>query len=434
MNARIAINKDAGAAPVKKAQRLTKIEVYEVSLVSTPAVPDAGIILTKSLQPQGPTILKSTSIIKYDAAQGIVIARPLVPDREDLQGDVVTKADVEYASHSYLRNLAYKQAKGTGGGEQHQEFDVAYPILSIYDEDGSVQKMYGVPDDDIIPGAWVLGLKVTKEETKKALEKGELTGMSIGCIGERIELAAPVKNAPEYKRGAVRKLIDDMFKAAGYVRVRPTDKSIDFNSSYTMQVFYDECPDMWDALMSAFWSIMYDDMNHPTFESKMAAIEESLSQFATKIRQLFGIEKGTKSTTDDNVIRIIDKSGGEKPTDEGVLSMEITKAELEAMIVEKTTAAVSKVLTEKAEEIKKSLGDVAGLTQSITDLTARVDKVAKGEEGEFVNLVAKAVQKLHEAVIEIGKRVTGSNAIPEDESTKKKEEDVFKGTAFNFLR
>lgn len=432
MNARLAITKDAGRAPVKKAQRLTKIEVYEVSLVSTPAVPDAGIILTKSLQPQEPTILKSTSIIKYDAAQGIVIARPLVPDREDLQGDVVTKADVEYASHSYLRNLAYKQAKGTGGGEQHQEFDVAYPILSIFDEDGSVQKMYGVPADDIIPGAWVLGLKVTKEETKKALEKGELTGMSIGCIGERIELAAPVKAAPEFKRGAFRKLIDEMFKSAGYVRVRPTDKSIDFNSSYTMQVFYDECPDMWDALMSAFWSIMYDDLNHPTFESKMAAIEESLAQFATKIRELFGIEKGSKSK-DDKVIRIIDKSGGEEPTDEGVLSMEITKAELQTMIAEAVNAAVEKALTEKAEETKKSLGDVASLSKSVTDLSAKLDKVAKGEEGELVTLVAKAIEKLHAAVVDMGKKVYGSNTLPEDESTKEKSKDVFKGTAFNFL-
>lgn len=400
MNARIAINKNAGATPVKKAQRLTKIEVYEVSLVSTPAVPDAGIILTKSLQPQGPTILKSTSIIKYDAAQGIVIARPLVPDREDLQGDVVTKADVEYASHSYLRNLAYKQAKGTGGGEQHQEFDVAYPILSIYDEDGSVQKMYGVPDDDIIPGAWVLGLKVTKEETKKALENGELTGMSIGCIGERIELAAPAKNAPEHKRGAVRKLIDDMFKAAGYVRVRPADKSIDFNSSYTMQVFYDECPDMWDALMSAFWSIMYDDMNHPTFESKMAAIEESLSQFATKIRQLFGIEKGNA------VIDLITNKDADSGANEGVLDMQITQEQLDKLIAEAVTKALG--------PITESLKAIETEVKKIADIEKSVKEQPKLEETAFAKEVTSNLEQMADLVDKLATRVTGSNVKKED--------------------
>lgn len=401
MNARTAITKDAGRAPVKKTQRLTQIEVYEVSLVSTPAVPDAGIILTKSLQPQEPTILKSTSIIKYDAAQGIVIARPLVPDREDLQGDVVTKADVEYASHSYLRNLAYKQAKGTGGGEQHQEFDVAYPILSIYDEDGSVQKMYGVPSEEIIPGAWVLGLKVTKEETKKALEKGELTGMSIGCIGERIELAAPAKAAPEFKRGAFRKLIDEMFKSAGYVRVRPTDKSIDFNSSYTMQVFYDECPDMWDALMSAFWSIMYDDLNHPTFESKMAAIEESLAQFATKIRELFGIEKGTKFAID-----LIANNAAAGGANEGVLDMQITQEQLDKLIAEAVTKALGPI-TEKLTIIETEVKKIAEIEKSVS-------AQPKLEDTDFAKAVTKDLEQMADLVDKLATRVTGSNVKKDD--------------------
>lgn len=409
MNARIAITKDAGNTPVKKAQRLTKIEVYEVSLVSTPAVPDAGIILTKALDPQGPTILKASSIIKYDAEQGIVIARPLVPDREDLQGDVVSKADVEYASHSYLRNLAYKQAKGTGGGEQHQVFDVAYPILSIFDEDGSVQKMYGVSVADVIPGAWVLGLKVTKEETKKALEKGKLTGMSIGCIGERIELAAPVKSAPEFKRGAFRKMIDEVFKSAGYVRVRPADKSIDFNSSYTMQVFYDECPDMWDALMSAFWSIMYDDLNHPTFESKMGAIEESLSQFASKIRELFGIEKGKA------VIDLITNKVADPGANEGVLDMQLSQEQLDKVIAEAVTKALGPI-TEKLNAIETEV-------KKIADIEKSVKEQPKLEETEFAKSVTEDLEKMADLVDKLATRVVGSNVKKDDSGGEPKPDD-----------
>lgn len=435
MNARIAITKDAGRAPVKKAQRLTKIEVYEVSLVSTPAVPDATIAIMKSLDMPSAegTVHKELAIAKIDAAKKQIYAYALVPEKEDRQGDIVSKEDVEAAKNSFFRNLALRNQKGSGIGGQHQVFEgIGYPIGGDIDLDGSYGRMLGIAAEKCIPGGWLLGIQVTDEEVWKKVEAGEITGISIGCLAERIELAAPTKTAPEFKRGAFRKLIDDMFKAAGYVRVRPTDKSIDFNSSYTMQVFYDECPDMWDALMSAFWSIMYDDLNHPTFESKMAAIEESLAQFATKIRELFGIEKGSKSK-DDKVIRIIDKSGGEEPTDEGVLSMEITKAELQTMIAEAVNAAVEKALTEKAEETKKSLGDVASLSKSVTDLSAKLDKVAKGEEGELVTLVAKAIEKLHAAVVDMGKKVYGSNTLPEDESTKEKSKDVFKGTAFNFL-
>ena len=64
-----------------------------------------------------------------------------------------------------------------------------------------------------------------------------------------------------------------------------------------MQIFYDQCPDMWDSLLSAFWSIMYDDQL--TLAEKTDAIEESLKQFAERIRSLLG----TTEKSDNRTIR-----------------------------------------------------------------------------------------------------------------------------------
>ncbi len=408
MNARIAINKDAGVTPVKKAQRLTKIEVYEVSLVSTPAVPDAGIILTKSLDPEGPTILKATSIIKYDAEQGIVIARPLVPDREDLQGDVVSKADVEYASHSYLRNLAYKQAKGTGGGEQHQVFDVAYPILSIFDEDGSVQKMYGVSADQIIPGSWVLGLQVTKEETKQALKDGKFGGVSIGCIGERIELAAPEKTVIGESRGIFRKFVDDFLKRKGYIRVKPVDKAVDFNSAYTMEVLYAQCPDMWNALMNVFWGNVYDDQLN--LNQKWAAIEESFMQFLARVKDLMGVEKGTEP-----VIDLITNKDADPGANEGVLDMQLSQEQLDKVIADAVTKALGPI-TEK-------LNAIEGEVKKIADIEKSAAKIEKLEETEFAKSVTEDLEKMADLVDKLATRVVGSNVKKDDAGGEPKPDD-----------
>ncbi len=404
MNARIAITKDAGTAPVKKAQRLTKIEVYEVSLVTTPAVPDATIAIMKSLDMPSAegTVHKELAIAKIDAAKKQIYAYALVPEKEDRQGDIVSKEDVEAAKNSFFRNLALRNQKGSGIGGQHQVFEgIGYPIGGDIDLDGSYGRMLGIAAEKCIPGGWLLGIQVTDEEVWKKVEAGEITGISIGCLAERIELAAPAKAAPEFKRGAFRKLIDEMFKSAGYVRVRPTDKSIDFNSSYTMQVFYDECPDMWDALMSAFWSIMYDDLNHPTFESKMSAIEESLSQFAAKIRELFGIEKGTKFAID-----LITNNAATGGATEGVLDMQITQEQLDKLIAEAVTKALGPI-TEK-------LNAIEGEVKKIADIEKSVSAQPKLEDTDFAKAVTKDLEQMADLVDKLATRVTGSNVKKDD--------------------
>lgn len=407
MTVRIAISKDAGsAAPATKAQRLSKIEVYEVSLVTSPAVPDATIAIMKSVDPVPveKQYHREVGIIKIDKIKKQVYAYALVPDKEDLQGDVCTKEDVEFAKNSFFKNLSTRNQKGSGIGGQHQVFEgIGYPIGGDIDIDGSYGKMIGIPADKCIPGGWLLGIQVTDEEVWKKVESGEITGVSIGCIGERTEIKSTDKTITDDQRGAIRKLIDNVFKAGGYVRVRPVDKAIDFNSSYTMQTFYDECPDMWESLMSAFWSIMYDDTNMPTFESKMAAIEESLTQFAAKIRTLFGITKNS-----DKVIDIIspNKDAAGSGADEGVLDMQITQEQLDKLIGESVTKALAPI-TEK-------LGAIETEVKKIADIEKSAAKIEKLEESDFAKAMTDSMEKLSDVVDQLATRVTGTNVRKDD--------------------
>lgn len=429
MTVRIAINKEAKGTPAAKAQRLTKIEVYEVSLVTSPAVPDATIAVMKSLDPVPveKQYHREVGIMKIDAVKKQIYAYALVPDKEDLQGDICTKEDVEYAKNSFFKNLALRNQKGSGTGLQHQYFDnIGYPIGGDVDIDGSYGRMMGIAADKCIPGAWLLGIQVTDEEVWKKVESGEITGISIGCIGERSEVKAAPKSAHD-PRGGIQKLLDGLLKKGGYVRV----KAIDFNSSYALNQFYDECPSMWDSLLSAFWNIMYDE--NLSLAEKADAIEKSLTQFGERIRDLLGItEKG-----DIKTIEIIeDKTGGGQPSEQGEIEMQISEADLKKMIADQVSASVTEAV-KKALEANKSAGSDApkDLQKSIDDINAKLDKISKGEEGEFATLCVQAIQKLQTAITTIGKTVKGSQALPEDETEKgKKTEDVFKGTVFNFLR
>ncbi len=401
MKVRIAITKDAGiAAPATKAQRLSKIEVYEVSLVTSPAVPDATIAIMKSVDPVPveKQYHREVGIIKIDKVKKQVYAYALVPDKEDLQGDVCTKEDVEFAKNSFFKNLSTRNQKGSGIGGQHQVFEgIGYPIGGDIDIDGSYGKMIGIPADKCIPGGWLLGIQVTDEEVWKKVESGEITGVSIGCIGERTELKSATKQTAADPRSGIQKLVDGLLKAGGYVRV----KAIDFNSSYALNQFYDECPSMWDSLLSAFWNIMYDE--NLTLDEKAKSIRNSLDQFGDKIETLLGITKNS-----DNVIDIIspNKDAAESGADEGVLDMQITQEQLDKLIGESVTKALAPI-TEK-------LGTIETEVKKIADIEKSAAKIEKLEESEFAKAMTDSMEKLSDVVDKLATRVTGTNVRKDD--------------------
>lgn len=116
------------------------------------------------------------SFKKADESKQIVYGEVYVPwtgegtpelkDR-DTHGHWATTETIEKMAHSFMANLRTYQID-----KQHdEEADEGYVVESFIAREG---------DPDFTPGAWVLGTKVTKEETWQAIQKGEITGYSIG--------------------------------------------------------------------------------------------------------------------------------------------------------------------------------------------------------------------------------------------------------------
>ena len=123
-----------------------------------------------------PKVKKSVDIAKFDDEQRLIYGIVLVPDVEDLQGDICSKEDIQEAAHEYLVKSRLIKA-------QHRA-----------PTDAEVVECYIAPIDipigkGIAPaGSWVMVTKVNSEAMWTAIKKGEITGYSIGGRGTREEI------------------------------------------------------------------------------------------------------------------------------------------------------------------------------------------------------------------------------------------------------
>ena len=123
-----------------------------------------------------PKVRKSVELIKLDDDQRLIYGVVLVPDVEDLQGDICSKEDIQEAAHEYLVKSRLIKA-------QHKA-----------PTDAEVVECYIAPIDipigkGIAPaGSWILVTKVNSSAMWTAVKKGEITGYSIGGRGKREEI------------------------------------------------------------------------------------------------------------------------------------------------------------------------------------------------------------------------------------------------------
>lgn len=123
-------------------------------------------------------------IFKVDEEKHIVYGKALVPDRYDLQGDLVTKEDVEKAAHDFLLNIQKAYAdlvSGIKSNTKASQIGLMHKVFKGVGGFGYVVESYIDPE-----GSWILGTKVTDNKVWKMIKDGTITGYSIGGSGVRI--------------------------------------------------------------------------------------------------------------------------------------------------------------------------------------------------------------------------------------------------------
>lgn len=280
------IVKAGDPAPEGASFWLQDIEVEEVSFVKNPAVKRAKFQIAKSAEPREDGKLKfemSCRIAKIDKARKQVLAYVLVPDEADAHEDAVTTAELEKAGHSYMKQLAFGTAKGTGTGQEHIVFaGVGYPIESAIDIDGSIGKMHEFAD--IIPGAWFLRMQVTNDETWDKILNGELTAYSMGGWATRVPISSSLDKgegrpkADPMMKDKIGGLLPKALEILKRIGIGKEAESVD--EIMVDQNFYEAAWDLLYAFRESLFSIYEDD--DLALDKKKEKSDEAMNQFFAK--------------------------------------------------------------------------------------------------------------------------------------------------------
>ena len=351
-------------------------------------------------------------IVKTDSENHFVTGVVYEPMTVDTQGDYMTAEEIQKAAHWYAKN-------GTGVDVQHDEkkLDSADVVESwIAKADFTLDKT------DVKKGTWLMTVEISDPDIWNKVEKGELTGFSMGGQGKyEDDEDEPEELCKSEGRSFLKKLakmfgFEIVEKGAFAEKYNASKRQSDFNNAF------------WD-LQSVLYS--YDPQTGKyKYESDMKKVRECISEFSKAVEKLLEedavpVIKAGKKLSAKNIasLRSVYESIGKLLEEAGETEVNMTKSEVMEFIKseirkaeDNNSDAASKLDDETKQYIKDFIKEIMEENKNKNDEC--------GDEPVTKEDVAEMVKKALEPVYKSRGISTNLNNEPEP---VKKESDVFAG-------
>lgn len=219
-----------------------------------------------------PTFERSVPILKVDDEKRIVTGIVYEPDVQDAHGEFMTAEEIEKSAHQFLRD--YRNID-----KQHDFVAGQADVVESW-----ITKEAGkLGEQDVVKGTWLMSVHVPDDDTWGEIKKGELTGFSMGGVGERVEHVE--KSEIEQATGLLAVL--KSFLGVGVVQKgEVADK---YASRAKSNNFWAAFSTLQDTLQKYNWS-----SDRYEFESDAGKVQEALGEFSAIITDIL---------TTDNIVK-----------------------------------------------------------------------------------------------------------------------------------
>lgn len=250
---------------INKAIAISDAKISFVSLVDK-AANKRKFLVTKAKDGSPSASWESTGrIVKADAETHYVTGIVYEPMTEDAHGNYMTAEEI--------RKAAYWFAKHGDQVDLQHSFEEAEGL--------SVVENYIAPCDmelggeAIAKGTWLMTVEVKDDDVWSAVQKGEITGFSMGGIGNYSEEDVDLSETKPTKKSFFERLAGKLEGFIGKGAVKDdyarTVKGVKFNEAFTALRRALQLRETWDSVNSRY---VFD------FESDEATIREALEDFA----------------------------------------------------------------------------------------------------------------------------------------------------------
>ena len=345
-------------------------------------------------------------IVKTDTDSHYVTGIVYEPMTEDSQGDYMTEEEIRKAAHWFAKN-------GDGIDIQHnfEKFEKAEVV-----ENWIAKADFEIGKEKVKKGTWLMTVEITDPDVWAAVEKGEITGFSMGGTGIYSEDDVDPDSLSKSEGKSFFKKLAKMF---GFEVVEKSEVAVRFKQKNKSEEFWNAFYSLQDTLFKR--NSLTGDSEIETDSEK---IKECLSDFSEIVQGILAddtdtVMKAGKTLSAKNIasLKSIYESIGKLLEEAGETEEKMTKAEVMDFIkneIQKAESGSSKDSDKLDEKTKKFIVD------TIKEVLAESQKNKSVTKEEVAEMVKSAMEPLYKA----RGIVTNLNGEPEPVN---KSDDLFEG-------
>ena len=284
---------------LQKAYEITNAKISFVSLVDKPA--NKRTFLMKKADDGKATFTTYGRIIKADEKSHFVTGIVYEPLQEDSQGNYMTEEEITKA--------AYWFAKNSNKVDLQHSFESLDSAAVV--ESWITKADFEIDGEMIHKGTWLITVEVADEKVWDSIQKGDITGFSMGGLGtyseEDITLSEEVSKVAE-KSGQKKGLLKQLASAFGF----------DVVEKGTLAELYEQKSKgalFWEAFNSVQSTLRHYDVvtEQYVYETDETKIREVLEDFGNIITSLLaGSEPIAKAIQTDQPVEKAGKAMSSK--------------------------------------------------------------------------------------------------------------------------
>ncbi len=345
---------------IEKAIAISDAKIQFVSLVDK-AANKRRFLITKANDGQA-QFSTTGKILKVDESSHYITGIVYEPLVEDAHGNYMTEDEI--------RKSAYWFAKNSDKVDLQHSFEQVDGVSVV--ENYVAPSDMTIADQPIVKGTWVMTVEVNNADVWSKVQKGEVTGFSMGGVGKYSETETELPETAE-KRGVFKKLANLL----GFDVVEKSGRKISGKNRGTLQTIYDNLGKLLEEC-----SENDKEETELTKAEVQALVDESVKK-ALEIKKASEKEEEKKDTEQ--------KGAAEKkepPAEKPEITMETVremvneavkralKPEEKTLKAEDIKAMVSEAVTKAVEPILKA----RGVSSNLNEETA----VQKNEEPHYL--------------------------------------------------
>lgn len=389
---------------IMKTRSISDAQIQFVSLVDK-AANKKSFLITKSEDGKA-SFSAYGKIVKTDTDSHYVTGIVYEPMTEDSQGDYMTEEEIRKAAHWFAKN-------GDGIDIQHnfEKFEKAEVV-----ENWIAKADFEIGKEKIKKGTWLMTVEITDPDVWAAVEKGEITGFSMGGTGIYSENDVDPDSLSKSEGKSFFKKLAKMF---GFEVVEKSEVAVRFKQKNKSEEFWNAFYSLQDTLFKR--NSLTGDSEIETDSEK---IKECLSDFSEIVQGILAddtdmVMKAGKTLSAKNIasLKSIYESIGKLLEEAGETEEKMTKAEVMDFIkneIQKAESGSSKNSDKLDEKTKKFIVD------TIKEVLAESQKNKSVTKEEIADMVKSAMEPLYKA----RGIVTNLNGEPEPVG---KSDDLFDG-------